>query len=80
MVIFGIFTGLARAFVEVVAQQFNQAQVVAHTRFGAVGKERQAQTINCQMSFNAVDAFVMTEPFGLDTSITGILHCLQVDN
>jgi len=35
------------------------------------------QGIDGKMSFDAIGAFVMTKPFGLNTAIAGILHCLQ---
>jgi hypothetical protein len=80
--------GLGAKVIEVVTQQFNQPLVIRHASRSAVRKKRQTQGIDGKMSFNderfwgresvpklsPIGAFVMTEPFGLDTGIAGIFH------
>ena len=65
--------------IEVVTQQFNQALVIRHTRFGAVGKKRQTKSINGEMSFDTIGAFVVAKPLGLDTGVARILDRLRVN-
>ena len=76
---FGDIDGFSSKVVQVVAQQFNQALIIGYTRFSAVGKKRQTQSVHCQMSFDAIGAFVMTKPLGLHTGIARILHRLRID-
>jgi len=37
-------------------------------------KKRQAQSVYCQMSFDAIGTFVMTKPLGLHAGIASIFH------
>jgi len=71
---FGDVHGFGTKVIEVAAQQFNQALVIANIGFRTVSKKRQAQRIDRKVAFDAICAFVMTEPFRLDAGITGILH------
>ena len=66
--------------VQVMTQHFKQALVIRHIGFSAVAKKGEAQSINCQMSFNAIGAFVMAEPLGLNTGIASVFHRLRVDD
>jgi len=72
--------GFGAKVIKVITQQFNQALVIRHTGFGAVSKKRQAQGIDGKMAFDAIGAFVVTEPFGLDTGIARIFHSLRIDD
>ena len=67
---------LGAKVVHVLAQQVNQATVIAHTSFRAVGEKWQPQGIDGKMPFDAIGTLVMTEPFGFDTGIARILHRL----
>ena len=71
---------LGTKVVQVLLQQFNQANVIADIGFSAVSKKRQTEGINRKVALDAISAFVMTEPFRLDTGIAGILHCLRVND
>lgn len=73
---FGNVDRFGSEVIQVLAQQFNQALVVGHTRFSTVGKKWQAQGVHCQMAFDAISAFVMTKPFGCHIGIASILYRL----
>jgi hypothetical protein len=62
--------------IDVLLKHFNQPLVVRYVSFGAMSEEGKAQDIHCQMSFDAISAFVETKTFRLNTSITSVFHRL----
>jgi len=71
---------LGAKVVKIPTQQFNQALVIADTRLGTVGEKGEAEGVYCQMSLDAIDALVTTEPFGVDTRSASVIHGLRVDD
>ncbi len=78
--VFAWVNRLGTKVVQVMTQHFNQALVIGHISFGAVAKKGEAQSIDCQMSFNTIGAFVMTKSLGFHTGIARIFYSLRVDD